>query len=631
MKTGKKKRLGEVLRERGQITPADLSKAISEQQGKVIHLGELMLERGLVSKTDLVSALAEVTYVPYVNCETVQVQPEAVKRVPRAVAERCCVLPIARERGQLVVVMAEPQNLKTSDELRFRSGMEISPRLGFRSEILAAIAVHYAEDKTAEAGPTDESPPAASDDEGCVEMEFVSTSSRQSNIEAMQEVQAEVMQKRTPAVRAVSMIIAAAVERQASDIHIEPQAEDTAVRIRVDGVLRDLQRVPRTLQNPLVSRIKILSDMDIAERRAPQDGRFLVNIAGKKLDLRISTLPTQYGEKVVMRLLNSSAPLVSFSDLGLSPEIEIELNNVLSQPQGMLLVTGPTGSGKSTTLYAALNKLRQGTVNIVTVEDPVEYALPGINQVHVNTKAGLTFASCLRSILRQDPNVIMVGEIRDKETAEIALKASQTGHLVLSTLHTNGSIAAVARLLDLGIPGFLIASSVTGIIAQRLVRRLCSCHAQTAPTAEYVERLREAGAQEEVVTQPVPVGCAACDHSGFKGRVGAYEMLAFNEAVRSAVRGGSRSDDIQNLARAGGMKLMHEYALEKVIQGVTTLEEVQRVVPFERVAVTACPSCGRELAAAFAFCPYCGTKRKVSSRSPRVDSPELAREGVTRR
>src|SRR5262249_42039161 len=447
-------------------------------------------------------------------------------------------------------------------------------------------------------------------------MEFISTSSRQSNQEAMQEMQAELAHKRTPAVRLVSSIIAAALERHASDVHIEPQAADTAVRIRVDGVLRDLQRAPRNLQNSLISRIKILSDMDIAERRTPQDGRFMVRVGSKKLDMRVSTLPTQYGEKVVMRLLEPDAPLLGLAELGLAKDISDGLTRLLSLPQGMLLVTGPTGAGKSTTLYAALNLLRKPTVNIITVEDPVEYNLEGINQVHVNTKTGLNFASVLRSILRQDPNIIMVGEIRDRETAEIAMKASQTGHLVLSTLHTNDSVAAVTRLLDLDIPGFLIASSVSGILAQRLVRKLCTCREEMPARPEFTTQLLNAGLAEPPKTQAVPVGCPTCDHTGYKGRVGIYELLTFSESIRGAVRSGARSDEIRTLARSAGMKLMQEYALDNVRRGMTTIEEVLRVVPFEPIAAVECSSCGRDLLPSFMFCPHCRAKKKRQADHP---------------
>ena len=605
----KKKRLGEVLRERGHITPADLTKVIEEQQGKLIHLGELMLERGAVAKKDLGAALTEVTRIPYVDCDNIEPDPEVLKILPHAVAARCCVLPLHAQGNKLVVVMAEPQNLATLDELRFSTGMDVIPRLAFRGEILAAVERWYGAAEQAEATVAEAIAPR--EDPG---MEFISSSSLQRNIDAMQEMQAELMQKSTPAVRLVASTITAAATKLASDIHIEPQSTDTIVRLRVDGMLRDFQRIPRALQNSLVSRIKILADMDIAERRAPQDGRFLVKIAGRKVDLRVSTLPTQYGEKVVMRLLESDAPAQGFATLGIPPEICESLSQLLSQPQGMLLVTGPTGSGKSTTLYSSLNKLRKPTVNIITVEDPVEYAVPGINQVQVNTKAGLTFATCLRSILRQDTNVIMVGEVRDKETAEIAIKAAQTGHLVLSTLHTNDSISAVTRLLDLGVPGFQIATSVTGIIAQRLVRRLCSCHDEIPATPEYISRLRNLGVIEPPDKQYVPVGCDACDLTGYKGRVGVYEMLVLSEDIRAAIRSGTATDEVRVLARQNGMRMMQEYALDRVREGLTSIDEAMRVVPFEQVRAIACGSCRRELSPAFFFCPYCGTS--CSNKAP---------------
>jgi type IV pilus assembly protein PilB len=600
----KKKRLGEVLRERGHISPADLNKAIEDQQGKLIHLGELMLDRGLVSKEELAAALTEITHVPYVNCDNLEIEPEVLRLLPHAIAKRCCVLPVHCVGTKLVVAMAEPQNLQVLDELRFSTGMDIIARLAFRTEIAAAVDKAYGQVEEAEAAVAEAIAPTTDDPS----MEFISSSSLQRNIDAMQEMQAELLQKSTPAVRLVASAITAAASKQASDIHIEPQVTDTVIRLRVDGMLRDYQRIPRSLQNSVVSRIKILSDMDIAERRAPQDGRFLVKILGRKVDLRVSTLPTQYGEKVVMRLLESNAPLQNFGTLGIPAEISEGLLRVLAQPQGMLLVTGPTGSGKSTTLYSSLNQVRKPTVNIITVEDPVEYAVPGLNQVQVNTKAGLTFASCLRSILRQDPNVIMIGEIRDKETAEIAIKAAQTGHLVLSTLHTNDSAAAVTRLLDLGIPGFQIATSVTGIIAQRLVRRLCTCHVEIPMTPQYAAKLAQAGLTDPPETQHVPNGCDACDLTGYKGRVGIYELLMLDESIRSAVRAGSRNDEIRILARQGGMKLMQQYAIERVREGLTTLDEVQRVVPFEKIRTSLCFSCKHDLSPAFAFCPYCGEK-----------------------
>jgi type IV pilus assembly protein PilB len=482
----RKKRLGDVLRENLHITHEQLEQAIEEQRKSSHLLGELLLQRGLVAKIDIIQALEEVTRFQYVDCRFAQIDAAVLKLIPRSAAQRYSVLPLAREGNKLVTVMAEPQNLRILDELRFISGLEIAPRMGFRTEINAAIENFYP--KVTEKVIVDEIavPLLNQVDIGDVEF-FTQPTEQDADSEA---IQAELNTKGiTPAVRLVSAIVSSAAQKKASDIHVEPQAVGTVVRIRVDGVLRELARIPSELQNSLISRIKILSNMDISERRTPQDGRFLVQIGTRHVDLRVSSLPTHYGEKIVMRLLDPAATRVEFVDLGFSLEQARTLQDVISLPQGMLLVTGPTGSGKSTTLYACLNAIRSPETNICTVEDPVEYKISGINQVQINTKAGLTFASCLRSLLRQDPNVIMVGEIRDTETAEIALQASQTGHFVLSTMHTNDSIAAVTRLLDLKIPGFLIASSVTAVIAQRLVRKLCACRDERPVTPEFTARL----------------------------------------------------------------------------------------------------------------------------------------------
>jgi type II secretory ATPase GspE/PulE/Tfp pilus assembly ATPase PilB-like protein len=337
-------------------------------------------------------------------------------------------------------------------------------------------------------------------------------------------------------------------------------------------------------------------------------------VAGRQLDLRVSTLPTQYGEKVVIRLLETSAPLRSFEDLGMPRDVSGGLSEILSSPQGMLLVTGPTGSGKSTTLYSALHKLRQDSVNIVTVEDPVEYVLPGINQVHVNAKTGLTFVSCLRSILRQDPNIIMVGEIRDKETAEIVMKAAQTGHLVLSTLHTNDSVSAIVRLIDLGIPGYLIGSSVTGILAQR----------------EFQSRLAQFGCSRAPAKMAVPGGCDKCNQTGYSGRVGIYELLRMDDSIRAIVRTAGGTERIRETARTNGMRLMQEDALDKILGGVTTIEEVLRVVPTENNSQAECAKCNQRIFPAFKYCPHCGTKNAAPSNSTRSRSRHWIPEEITR-
>ncbi len=599
MTGSRRKRLGEVLRERKRINMEALEAALEEQQKGTALLGELLLQRGIVAKEDLVSALEEVTRFRYVDARFATVEKAVLKMVPQTAAERYCVLPLVREGKQIVAVMAEPQNLHQLDELRFLTGMDISPRLGFRSEIAEAITKCYGETEAAAPVPFVEQVDVS-------DMQFFTASSTERNKAAMEEFEAELRNERTPAVRLVSAILSAAATKKASDIHIEPQPLGTIVRIRVDGVLRELTHVPADLTSFLVSRIKILADMDISERRVPQDGRFLVQIGNSHLDLRVSTLPTHAGEKVVMRLLDPSASRVGFEKLGLSADNSRALSGVLACPQGMLLVTGPTGSGKSTSLYACLNVLRSPSVNIITVEDPIEYRIEDINQVQINPKAGLTFANCLRSMLRQDPNVIMVGEIRDQETAEIALQAAQTGHLVLSTLHTNDSVSAITRLLDLNVPSFLIAASVTAVVAQRLVRKLCTCRDQMPMSDEMAERLLAGGIVDFERQTYVPVGCANCDNSGYKGRVGIYELLLVDEQIRSAVRSGSRDEEIRNLSRSGGMRLMQEDALEKVKQGITTMDEVLRVVPFDNAITTRCRNCGRALAPAFLFCPYCG-------------------------
>jgi type IV pilus assembly protein PilB len=620
----KKKRLGQALVERKRISTEQLENVIKEQGSSgtpLGFLGELLLQKGLVSRDDLVAALEEVTLFRFVDPRFATVEKAVLGLVPRETAVRYCVLPLIREGNRIITVMAEPQNLHTVDNLRFVTGMDISPRLGFRSDILTAIEKCYAQQVKETKAEQDKLPFIEQMDVSA--MQFFTAGSSEKSKAAIEEFEAELRNERTPAVRLVSAILYAASAKRASDIHIEPQGESTTVRIRVDGVLRELTNIPKELQASVISRIKILSDMDIAERRAPQDGRFLVKISDHNLDLRVSTLPTHYGEKVVMRLLDPAATRVAFSALGFSEDDAKVLHASLSGPQGMVLVTGPTGSGKTTTLYSALNSLRSPTVNIITVEDPIEYKIEDINQVQVNPKAGLTFANCLRSILRQDPNIIMVGEIRDSETAEIALQSAQTGHLVLSTLHTNDAVSAITRLLDLKTPAFLVASSVSAVVAQRLVRKLCTCRNEAPMTNEHASRFLAAGIVDFGGKIYIPAGCALCDNSGFKGRIGIYEVLVLDEQMRAAVRSGMRDEEIRIMARSGGMRLMQEDAMEKVKSGLTTLDEVLRVVPFENVQTQRCRNCGKGLAPTFLFCPYCGAGTRqvpTSGRGPLIQS-----------
>ncbi|HEV8525630.1 MAG TPA: ATPase, T2SS/T4P/T4SS family [Terriglobales bacterium] len=611
----RKKKLGEILRERNHLSEAALERALNEQKNKLAMLGEVLLEGGKVSKQDLTLALEEVSRSQYLDLAITPVDPELLRKVPRTIALGYCVLPVFKEGKKIKVAMAQPQDLRVVDELRFRLGAEIEPCFAFQSEIHAAIEKYYPENKKT----PQEVEFAEQVDPNYIE--FFTAVASERNEEAIKEFQRELRSKLTPAVHLVSAILRAAAAKNASDVHIEQEATGTLVRLRVDGVLRDLTQVPAELRTSLISRIKILCDMDIAERRVPQDGRLLARIGETQYDLRVSTLPTQFGEKITIRLLDPTSARVSLRELGLAPDHCDELSEILSLPQGMVLVTGPTGSGKTTTLYAALHLLRSPGVSILTIEDPVEYMMRGINQVQVNARAGRTFANCLRSMLRQDPNIIMVGEIRDRETAEIAMEVSQTGHLILTTLHTNDSVGAITRLLDLNITAFLLTSSVTAIIAQRLVRRLCHCRREEPISAKEATLLTEAGVADVPESVFRAVGCDACDESGYRGRIGVFELLVLDDEVREVICSGGRDDQIRSLVRANGMKSMQADALEKVRLGVTTVEEVTRVVPFEDLGASErCAGCQKHLSPKFVLCPYCGTRavrktvRKISAR-----------------
>ncbi|HLW97172.1 MAG TPA: ATPase, T2SS/T4P/T4SS family [Candidatus Acidoferrales bacterium] len=573
MKNVKRKRLGESLQERGKISHQDLALVIKEQSRTAILLGELLLKKGLVSKGDLITSLEEVTRIQYVDASTIDVSSVALKLVPGRIARRFCALPTRIRDHKLEVVMLDPHDLPAMTELCFVAGMDIAPKFGLRKEIDRAIEKHYPKEdsENGNAGGRNGTKP---------KIEFIATTSNQRTVDAIREAQAEMMNRPTPAVRLFSEIVIQAAARRASDIHIDPHITGPIVRIRVDGILRDFAKIPLALQNALISRIKTLADMDIAERQLPQDGRLLVGLGEERRDLRISTLPTQYGEKVVIRLLDGSPSLVHMQGLGLWQEQADLFGHLLKQPQGMILVTGPTGSGKTTTLYSALNILRSRSLNIITVEDPVEYQLEGVNQVQVDEKVGRTYAVCLRSILRQDPNVILVGEIRDAETAEMALRAAQTGHMVLSTMHTQDSISGVARLMDLNVTPFMASNTLSAVIAQRLIRRLCECRNEAAPSRDYIHALEETGIQEPPNKMYIPSGCAACDNTGYKGRVGIYEILLFDDAVNHVVRENGSPVQIRKVARASGMRSMQEDGVLKVSLGITSLEEVMRVITF---------------------------------------------------
>jgi type IV pilus assembly protein PilB len=595
------RKLGELLLLKQHISEGELDVAIQEQSSRSVRLGELLLEKGVVSKHDLVKAIEELTRTTYVDCAACSAELSALERISKPVALRNCALPLRIVGSVIEVVMAEPQDLIAHKELEFAAGFQVKTFFGFRSEIEHAIEREYKSDRSPEITAV------ATEEE--IELVGVGSSAHQA---AIQEFQAELRGQKTEAVQRVTRILSEALKRKASDIHIEQRLDDAIVRIRVDGILQVLEYVPGDIRPQLVSRIKILGDLNIAERRVPQDGRFLAQLRGRSYDIRVSTLPTQYGEKIAIRILDPKAANVTFEQLGFRQRDSEELKRLLRLPQGMVLVTGPTGSGKSTTLYSALSLIRASTINITTIEDPIEYAVEGANQVQVNPKAGRTFSSCLRSLLRQDPNVIMVGEIRDAETAEMALTAAQTGHLVLSTLHTNDSVSAISRLIDLDIPPFLIASSVSAILAQRLVRKLCKCRKQMEITDAQAGRLRALGCTTLPDALFSPGGCAECDNSGYRGRLGVYELLVLNDDISQAIATDFRDNVVRELATAGGTKPLMSDALEKVVRGVTTLDEVLRVVPQATRPSTPCANCGAPLSSGFLFCPTCG-KSSASS------------------
>ena len=603
-----KKSLGSVLMERGSLTAENLEKAIELQRIVAMHLGELLLSRQVVRKEELIPALEEVTTCEYFDCKTVEADPEILKHIPVDIARRNCAFPISITNGKLMVVMSVPQKLNAIDELSFVSGKTIIPRLGFENEISDAIDKWYGKAEALEIE-NENHKYLELEESNMGNVEFLSSSSRKVQIEAYREYESEQCLVKTEATQMVSSLLVAAIKKKASDIHLDPQVKGLMVRYRIDGILHDINMISEEHRAKVTSRIKILADMDISERRVPQDGRILVKLHEMKLDLRVATLPTQYGEKIVIRILDTTNTAIDFSELGFSSRDKERILSCLDKPQGMLLVCGPTGSGKTTTLYAAINNLRKQPLNIITIEDPVEYVIEGINQVQVNQKSGRTFSGCLRSILRQDPNVIMVGEIRDTETAELALTASQTGHLLLSTVRTNDSISAVTRLMELKIAPFLIASSLTGVISQRLVRKLCTCRRESSIPPQYANRLRAAGIFD--LSEPVyePGGCIECDNTGYRGRLCTAEILIIDEDIQSLIRKDAYNDLIRESARKNGFTTLQEAAWEKVKLGLTSVDEIFRLIPFNDESAQRCHHCSRTLSPEFMVCPFCGTAR----------------------
>jgi type IV pilus assembly protein PilB len=551
--------LGTLLLERGLITQEQLDAALEEQRQTRKSLGRVLIDAGVLAESDLVATLAARIGLEFVDLGDYPVDPSAVGLISDSLARRFQAIPISWDENRLVVAMADPSNVVAVDDIRTITGAEVRTVVATRGAILEAIDRYHRMEGNAE----DVSALAAS------EMQDDDDLSR------VREVVEDA-----PIVKLVNLLISQAVQDRASDIHIEPTETDVRVRYRIDGVLHEVMRSPKNIQSGLISRLKIMSDLNIAERRVPQDGRMSGVIGGKAVDLRVATLPTVYGEKVVMRILDKSTALLDLRDLGFLPDSLERYETAYRKPYGTILVTGPTGSGKSTTLYATLNAVNDVSKNIITVEDPVEYRLAGINQVQVNNKAGLNFAVALRTILRSDPDIVLVGEVRDKETATIAIEAALTGHLVLSTLHTNDAASTPTRLIEMGVEPFLVGSALDCIVAQRLARRLCpKCKEPYAPErAEFEAMGWGLESDDEMPELYRPVGCGACGRTGFHGRFAIHEVLLITEEVERLIVDRAHTEDIKKAALAQGMKTLRQSGMVHVMAGMTNIEEILRVV-----------------------------------------------------
>ncbi len=595
--SGKKKRIGELLIESGLITREDFEKILAEQKNSNKKLGELVVDRGICSEYDIAAALSSQLGMPCIDLKAANIEPAAIKIISEKLAQKHQIVPIQVRGRDLHVAMADPFSHDALEDVQFATGYRIQPYISTHSDIVWAIEQYYHSDSTSVDTLVSDIVPA--------EVEVLEEDGEHQPELGDLKKQSEA----APIIRMVNLIITRAVEEKASDIHIEPRKNKLIVRNRVDGALRVDLELPQTVQGAIVSRLKIMSSMDIAERRVPQDGRIAVKMGGKTLDLRVSTLPTAFGEKVVIRILDSEGSLIGLEKLGLDGETRRKFVSLITKPQGIVLVTGPTGSGKTTTLYTALSHIADVEKNVSTIEDPIEYDLEGINQVGVNEKAGRTFEGVLRSLLRQDPDVIMVGEMRDVSTATIAMQASLTGHLVFSTIHTNNTVATITRLRDLGVPSYLISSTIIGIIAQRLVRVICPfCKEEYQPSEDSLRGLALTPKQLKDHRFIRGRGCGKCGDTGYKGRAGIYEMLVLSQKIKEAIATGASEGKLRQLAVAEGMQTLPNAGVERLMKGVTTVEEVLRAIQTDEDFGSLCPACTAILGSDFIACPECGKR-----------------------
>lgn len=593
-------KLGEILVRENLISPQHLREALDYQREHGGRLGFNLVKLGLVSDDMITAVLSRQYGIPSVNLDLFQIEEPVLRLIPREVAQKYSVLPLSRVGATLTLAMVDPTNVFAMDDIKFMTGLNVEPVVVAEASIQQAISKYYGGTREIELASVsvDEVVYEAAGNPGAngggiTHADLVSLDSidfdtdRDEDVEVLEDNE-EIdlttlsrMSEDAPVVRLVNVLLVDALRRGASDIHIEPYEKELRIRFRIDGVLYDVMRPPLKLRDALISRVKIMSKLDISEKRLPQDGRIKIKVKvdarSRELDFRVSTLPTLFGEKVVLRLLDKENLMLDMTKLGFEPQSLVKFQRNISKPYGMVLVTGPTGSGKTNTLYSALQSLNTIQTNIMTAEDPVEFNLMGINQVQMKEQIGLTFAAALRAFLRQDPNIILVGEIRDFETAEIAIKAALTGHLVLSTLHTNDAPSTISRLMNMGIEPFLVATSVNLIQAQRLIRRICKDCKREHPTPP--EALMEVGFSAEDAKNLKTYkgkGCSTCNNTGYKGRIGLYEVLEINDDVRELILIGASALELRKKAIDDGMITLRESGLQKVRNGLTTLEEVVR-------------------------------------------------------
>jgi type IV pilus assembly protein PilB len=558
-------RLGALLMNAHLISENQLQQALSKQKKEGGRLGSNLVQMGFIKEERLISFLSQQYGIPSVDVSNFEIDAEVVKLIPSEVAQKYMIIPINRTGSTLTIAMVDPSNVFAIDDVKFMTGYNVEPVVASEGSIKDAIDSYY--------DSADMLQTVMQDIQDEINIDVI-----EDEVDDIDLGEIKQAVEDAPVVKLVNLILAEAIKKGASDVHIEPYEKDFRVRYRIDGVLYETMAPPKRLKDALTSRLKIMAELDIAERRLPQDGRIKLKMKGKEVDLRVSTLPTLFGEKVVMRILDKSNLMLDMTKLGFDPDALEKLKEAIFAPYGMVLVTGPTGSGKSTTLYSALGQINNPEINIMTAEDPVEYNLFGINQVQMKEEIGLNFAAALRSFLRQDPDVIMVGEIRDYETAEIGVKAALTGHLVLSTLHTNDAPSTINRLLNMGIEPFLVASSVILIMAQRLARRICpDCKQQVEIPEKTLIDIGLTPKQAAEITCYQGTGCANCSDTGYKGRIGLYEVMPIDEQIRELILEGASAAEIKQVAINNGMSSLRMAALQKLMGGETTLDEVLRV------------------------------------------------------